>query len=181
MENKLLDRVSKSLSVELPEQDSLDDYLDEILKAVRPLSEDLREQKFYLNKSWLELRDDEHFHDAVLHFFHEGGEYLHSVNGDVSSGSWRFLDSSNKLMINDELFDLAFLDPEFFILSKHGDQQRLKKAKYFVLVFEPIGRKLEWRDAMEKLFNKYRNSNSFYITLAIIILLIIAIVALMSF
>jgi hypothetical protein len=185
VENKFLDKVSRSLSSEMPEGENMDQYLDIILKAVRGLGEDLREQKFYLNKPWLEVRDDEAFHDAILHFFNEDNEYLRSVNGDVASGSWRYLDSSNKLLVSlgddHELYDLAFLDPEFFILTKHGDQQRFKKAKYFVMLFEPVGRRLEWRDAMEKLFNKYRNSNTFYITLALIVLFIIILVALLSY
>ncbi|MCB0552349.1 MAG: hypothetical protein KDD02_02270 [Phaeodactylibacter sp.] len=184
MDNKFLDKVASSLSVEMPHNETMDEYLDVILKAARPLSEDLREHKFYMNKPWLEFRDDEHFHDAVLHFFNEDHEYLRSINGDVEQGSWRYLESSNKMLISlgdeSELYDLAFLDPEFFILSKHGDQQRLKKAKYFVMLFEPVGRRLEWRDAMEKLFNKYRNNNSFYLTLVVVVLLIIVLVAMLS-
>ena len=46
---------------------------------------------------------------------------------------------------------------------------------------EKVGRKLEWRDAMIKLFNKYRNNNSFLITITIVILLLIAIIAYLSF
>jgi len=163
----------------------MDDTLNDILKLVRPLSEDLREEQFYLNRPWLEFRDDESFHDAILHFFNEEGEYLRSVNGDVSEGEWRYLQSSNKLMISlgdeSELYDLAFLDPEFFILSKHGDNAKLGRPEYFVMLNERVGRKLEWNDAMAKLFNKYRNNNSWLITLTIIILLLIAIIALLSF
>jgi len=80
-----------------------------------------------------------------------------------------------------ELYDLAFLDPEFFILSKHGDNAKLGRPEYFVMLNERVGRKLEWNDAMAKLFNKYRNNNSWLITLTIIILLLIAIIALLSF
>ena len=47
--------------------------------------------------------------------------------------------------------------------------------KYFVLVKESVARKVEWREALELLFNKYKNNNSFYITVAVIILLIVAI------
>ncbi len=184
MDNKFLDKVTSSLRVEMPRNETMDEYLDEILRVARPLSEDLREVKFYLNKPWLEFRDDEHFHDAVLHYFNDEGEYLRSVNGDVEHGTWRYLEPSNKMLINlgddSELFDLAFLDPEFFILAKHGDQRRLKKAKYMVMLFEPVGRRLEWRDAMEKLFDKYRNNNTFYLILALVVLLIITVVVMFS-
>jgi len=185
VENKYLAKVSQSLSEPVPEHSTMDDSLKAILKLVRPLSEDLREEKFYLNRPWLEFRDDEDFHDAILHFFHDEGEYLRSTNGDVEEGSWRYLPSSNKLMISidddSELYDLAFMDSEFFILSKHGDNSKLGRPEYFVMLNEKVGRKLEWRDAMIKLFNKYRNNNSFLITITIIILLLIAIIAFLSF
>lgn len=158
----------------------MDDYLDQLLPSMRAIGEDLREDHFYLNKGWLEFRDDEKFHDTVLHFFNEGGEYLKSVNGDVSSGEWRYLERSNKMMVEDELFDLAYLDAEFFILAKHGDQKRLKKRKYFVMVFEPVGRKLEWRNVVEKLYSKYRGSNNFYYFLAFMIVLIVLLVVILS-
>jgi len=185
VDNKYLAKVNQSLSEPVPERSSLDESLNEILKLVRPLSEDLREDQFYLDRPWMEFRDDEDFHDAILHFFNEGGEYLVSTNGDVDEGSWRYLESSNKLMISmggiTELYDLAFMDPEFFILSKHGDNEKLGRPEYFVMLYEPVGRRLEWRDAMIKLFNKYRNNNSFLITITVVILLLIAVIAFLSF
>jgi len=180
LDNKFLEKVSQAWSTELPVYDSMDDYLDQLLPSIRAIGEDLREAHFYLEKPWLEFRDDEKFHDAVLHFFNEGGEHLKSVNGDVSKGSWRYLESSNKMMIENELYDLAYLDAEFFILAKHGDQKRLKKHKYFVMVFEPVARKLEWRDVVEKLYNKFRNNNNFYYFLALMVVLIIILVVMLS-
>ena len=168
----------------MPKAESMDGYLQEILPLVKPWGEDLREEEFYLEKPWLEMRDDVHFHKAILHFFNVGGEYLRSVDGNVSSGSWRYLKAANKFLIEhsggSELFDLAFLDGQFFILDKHGDQTRLGQRKFTVFVHEPVAKKLEWRDAMELLFNKYQNNNSFYITLTAIILVIIAIIAVFS-
>ncbi|MCG8329233.1 MAG: hypothetical protein MI974_16175 [Chitinophagales bacterium] len=181
MENKFLESVSRSLSAEMPQNETMDGYLNDILRVVRSLGEDLREEEFYLNKAWLEIRDSETFHSKILHFFNDGGEYLQSVNGDINEGSWRYLPSSNKFMINSELYDLAFLDSEFFILSKHGDNKNLGRPEYFVMLFEPVGRSLEWREAMEKLFNKYRNTNSFYVTLTLVILVLVIIILLLSY
>ena len=177
----------------MPHAESMASYLDQILPAVRQWGEDLSEEKFYVNKSWIEIRDDEEFHEVILHIFYENGEYFKSVNGETSRGQWRYLKGNkfligNKIAVDDdieedakaELFDLSFLDNQFFILKKHGDQVHLGKPKYFVMVFEPKAKKLEWRDVIELLFNKYRNNNSFYITLAIIILLVIAIVLVLS-
>ena len=158
----------------------MDRYLDAIIPDVRPWGEDLYEEHFYIGKPWLEIRDDENFHTSVLHFFNEGGEYLKSVDGDISSGSWRYMDGSNKFLIGEggrdgELYDLAFLDNQFFILNKHGDQERMGQRKYFVMVVEKVGKRLEWRDAMELLFTKYRNNNSFFMIIVAIILVIMAI------
>ena len=184
MEIKLLDKLADSFSIEMPVADSLDKYLDEILGAVRPWGEDLREERFFLNKGWLEIRDDENFHDTILHFFNDDNEYLRSVDGDVSGGTWRHLEGANKFLIRhgkeEELYDLAFLDGEFFVLQKHGDQVRMGQRKYFVMLVEKVGKKLEWKDAMEYLFNKYRNNNNFFITVIAIILVIVAIVVILS-
>lgn len=185
MENKYLAKVNQSLSEPTPVHTNMDDSIRDILKVVKPLSEDLREEKFYLNKPWLEFRDDENFHDAILHFFNEENEYLRSTNGDVEVGEWRYLSSSNKLMVNleddTELYDLAFLDPEFFILSKHGDNKKLGRPEYLVMLHERVGKKLVWRDVLEKLFNKYRNNNSFLITVTLIVLALIGLVVLLSY
>ena len=184
MENKLLDRVARTFSVELPEADSMDEYIDQILPIIRPLSEDLYETANYVDRPWLEFRDDLNFHKAILHFFNEGGEYLRSVDGDVQRGSWRFMESSNKFLIEQggrtELYDLAFLDAQFFILDKHGDQRRLGHRKYFVMVWEPAGRRLEWRNAMELLFQKYQTNNRSYTLLAMFVLIIITLFLLYS-
>ena len=185
MENKVVDIIARALNVEMPHSDSMDGYLNQILPVVRPWGEDLREQNFYMEKAWMEMRDDVNFHEAVLHFFNDEGEYLRSIDGDVKKGSWRHLERSNKFLIelddDVELFDLAFLDDQFFILDKHGDQQRLGKNKFTVFIFEPLAKKLEWRDAMEHLFNKYRNNNSSYVVLTLIVLVIIAIIFILSF
>ncbi len=178
MENKLLERVVKPFEVKLPQAETMDGYIDTfILPRVRYFSEDLREEHFFLNTPWLEFRDDEKFHQAILHFFHEGGSYLRCVDGNCKGGKWRYLDGQNKMLIDhgkgSELYDLAFLDREFFILDKHGDQTRLGERKYFVMIAERTGKRLEWHDAMEYLYNKYRNNNTFFFTLGAIVVVIL--------
>jgi len=74
--------------------------------------------------------------------------------------------------------DLAYLDEYFFILRKHGDQTRKGNAKFFVMALEQVASNLEWRDAMELLFNKYRGNSSFYKNV-IILVAIIAFLAVM--
>ncbi len=179
MENKFLDKIADTFNTELPPAESMDEYLDKIIPVIRQWSEDLREENFYVGNHWIEIRDDESFHELVLHIFNAENEYLKSVDGALTVRTWRH--QANKLFIGmdedqeeGEVYELAFMDPEFFILKKHSNPKSLER-RYFVLVKESIARKLEWREALELLFNKYKNNNSFYWTMAVIVLLIIAI------
>lgn len=188
IDNKFIDAMTRSFSLELPVMDTMDEYLDLIIPLVRPWGEDLYEQEYYLDTRWLEVRDDDSFHESVLHIFQDEGEYLHSIDGNISRGVWRILEKSNTLILDQtaggkavrsELFDLAFMNSDFFILRKHGDQQRKGFKKYFVMVRESVGRNLEWRDMIELLFNQYR-SNKQWITLVVVIVIIVAIVIFFS-
>lgn len=183
MESKFLDRIGQTFRVEMPQADTLDAYLDKLLPVVRSWSEDLWEEQFYLNRPWMEKKDDDRFHKAVLHFFNPDGEYLKSVDGDVETGSWRYMRAGNKFLITDsdgnsELYDHAFLDGQFFILKKHGDHARMGQRKYFVMVVEGLGR-YEWRDLMELLFKKSQSNISFYILIGFALLLAIGILILL--
>lgn len=177
MDNKFLDSIAKSFNTEMPAAETLDEYLDKVLGVVRPWSEDLKETSFYIGKHWIEVRDDEKFHSVVMHIFNEDGEYIRVVDGDLSSGEWRYL--GNKLVFEDEVFELAFMDPEFFILTKHGNPRKFGR-KYYVYVAERLAKKFTWRELVELLFNKYRDNNNFYLTISVIIILIIAIIFLLS-
>ncbi len=166
----------------------MDEYLDFIIPLVRPWGEDLYETEYYLDTRWLEIKDEDAFHESVLHIFREEQEYLLSIDGNIARGEWRFLPKSNTLIIDQmaggnavksELFDLAFMNKNFFILKKHGDQLRKGNPKYFVMGRENIVRGLEWRDVMELLFNRYRN-NSQFITLAVIVVIVIAAIVIFS-
>ncbi len=183
IENKFLDSITKPFNLELPEADTMDQYLDFIIPAVRPWSEDLREEEFYLDTRWLEIRDNDDSLESILFIFREEEEMLISIDGNISRGVWRRLEKSNTLIVEQtvdgsivksELYDLAFLNKDFFILLKHGDQKRKGKNKYFVLGREAIVKKLEWREVMELLFNRYRNNSQFMTMSAVIVLIIVA-------
>jgi hypothetical protein len=182
--NKLLDQLSKPFSLELTEHQTMDAYLDEIIPHIKPWSEDLREEEFYLDTRWLEVRDIDDFLETVLHIFRPENEYLLSIDGNITKGVWRRLETSNTFIleigpegavVKSELYDLAFLNKDFFILKKHGDQQRKGKRKYFVLGREAVIRDLEWREIMDKLFNNYRNNSQFLFFMAVVVLIIIGV------
>jgi hypothetical protein len=173
--------ISRALSPDLPNDlGSMDNHLDFILPKVIPYGEDLREKQFWIDKRWKEVRDDEGFHEAILHIFSQTGEYLLSLDGNLMKGSWRQLGSDNALIVEmggrSELFDLRFLNEHFMVLTKHGDQARKGMRRYFLLAYEPVVRaragELDWRNIMEKLFNIYReNSLSIWAWLFFLILL----------
>ncbi len=186
MDNPL--NIEETFEINLPERQTLDEYLDFVLPQVRQFSEDLREMKFYVapgGKPWMEVRGNPEFQEAVLHFFNEGGEYLISVDGNVSHGKWRLLDGTNKMIIdqgkgNAELFELAFLNAQFFILVKHGNFQKKKQNRYFFMGYEPVVRGLKWRDCVELIFNQYRSQWGMFQWMVILFVIIVIVVILFS-
>jgi hypothetical protein len=182
LNNRLLDKVAKPFNVELPEAEGMDEMIAKILPAIRPHSEDLREEEFYVGRNWIELRDDEDFHEVILHIFEEDGDYICVTDGNMDTGQWRLMNGKfvyGPSASDAEVFDLAFLDEEFFILAKHGNYNKFDH-RYRVFIVEPLSKKLDWRQAMEFLFDKYRNSNGFFMTIAVLVLLVFALIMLLS-
>jgi len=166
--DQISNEISRVFSPPLPKElGSFDDHLDFILPKVMPYGEDLREEQFWLSKRWQEVREDEGFHEALLHIFNPGGEYMLSVDGNIVKGGWRRLYEDNSLIIEmggrTELFDVIYLNGDFLIMSKHGDQARKGQRKYFMLVRENAIRSAhgmpDWRNMMEALFNVWRENS----------------------
>ncbi|MBK8557031.1 MAG: hypothetical protein IPL65_15225 [Lewinellaceae bacterium] len=90
-----------------------------------------------------------------------------SIDGNVIRGTWKQLEAYNSLILEiggrSELFDLRFLNGDFMVLTKHGDQDRKGQRRYFFLAHEPVAsvglRDLDWRNLMEKLFNVWRDNS----------------------
>jgi hypothetical protein len=179
--SKFLEAIANTFHTPLPEANDLDKYLEEILPNVENYSENLDEEHLYLEQPWLEFRDDDYFHEAILHFFNPNEEYLYSINGEVSFGYWRKMNHAKKILIaqgEGKLYELAFLDANFFILKKHGENSPLGKSSYLFLVREDIGEKLDWKDAIELLHRSYRSGGSSLTGVIIIILVILALIIL---
>jgi hypothetical protein len=180
----IFSNVFKSMSPELPtELGNMDQHLDFVLKRVIPHGQDLNEEKNWIGKRWKEVRDDEGFHEAILHIFNPGGEYLLSFDGNIVKGGWKRLGGYNTLILEvggrGELFDLRFLNSDFLVLTKHGDQTRKGQRRYFFLVHEPAIKNLDWRQLMEKMFNVYREEST-GLTSWVIFILLVAIILYMS-
>ena len=177
--------ISKAFSPDLPKElGDMNAHLDYILPKVIPYGDDLREERVWHGKRWIEIREEDGFHEAILHVFHADGEYMLSSDGNLMKGTWRQLSDYNSLVVElgvkGELFDLRFMNADFIILTKHGDQGRKGMRRYFVLVHEPAskhnGVSLDWRNIMEKLYNVWRENSISIWAWLLFILVICAIV-----
>lgn len=181
MEIKLFDRLNREMEMDMPQFDRFDEAVGYALSKVYQWSEDLYEQEYYVGRRWLEVREDVNFQESVLHIFNEGGEYLVSIDGNIQKGVWRFLPENNTFITEflgkSELYDLAFLNEDFFILMKHGDQARRGQRRYFVLGREGYVSGLTWHEVVDLMFNIYRESSRFIVFLVIAVAFIGAILA----
>jgi hypothetical protein len=68
-----------------------------------------------------------------------------------------------------ELFDLKFMNSDFMILAKHGNQAKDGQRRYFFLVEESKARhpengsELSWRRLCEMLFNVFRDDSKSFL------------------
>lgn len=180
MISSFLDKVESYFELEQPKFDSLDEAIDTVVPKVQGYSSDLRDENSYLDKRWVEIRDTDDFHEAVLYIFRKGGECLISLEGNIVKGSWKYLQESNTWLWSsgkgEELYDLIFLNSTFFILKKHGNKQRHRK--YFVLVTEGMARRFNWRDMFLSLHNQYLDSAKFRLWTVILVAFIVFILVL---
>ncbi len=145
---------------------SQDIQLDLILEQIYDWSEDIDEfvENEYYKTRWLQVLEADN-DDVILHlFFEENQEYLYSLDGDILfRGVWKTLNENNALIVDrvvnnqvtkSELFDLAYLSPDFFILKKHGDQRKKGKAKYLFLGREELVENLEHDEILTLLRNE---------------------------
>lgn len=176
----LQNRLARNMSTELPEFDTMDEYIEFILGDVAPYGEDLEETDFFVEKRWLEVSDRDDDTNIVLHIFGDGGNYMRVVNGNISNGGWSMLEnSSNTMLINEggryELFDKVFLNGDFMILKKHRNQHTpVIGSKYFFIARESMVKGgdtvMSWLDIMELWYNVYR-LNNFYIASVVLIII----------
>ncbi len=172
MKDNFIVSIQEAFNPTLPDVGGLMDYLDFMMPYISNWGEDLIETEYYTaegGKPWLEFRDQVNFQETVLHFFNPDGEYLRSVNGNVSKGRWRLLEKTNKMIIDitggkdkstgsNELYELVYLDETFFILQKHGSSQ-----KFLALGYEPMVAGMTWLEYVQALFQQYRNKHRRFI------------------
>lgn len=170
------------MNEDLPEFKSLDQGIDFLMGYLSRFSEELFEQEFYINKRWMEVRDDVHFQEAVLHVFEENGSYLRILDGDIATGSWEY--TLGGLVIKfagkHELYERVFLNDKFFILKKHGDHSsKGNQPKYFFIATESLVRKMEWTDLLVIMYDIYK-SNTNYMVIVVGFFILVALIIFLS-
>ena len=186
----------RPLRSELPDKESLDEYIDEIIPKIVPYSEDLYEEEYYTEKLWREISDKDSNLNVVVHILKKkdsehdlfnasnGADYMVSIDGDISKGNWTRPDGQGsniitlKIANKYELYEKIFINDDFFILKKHGDKwQDGGRKKYLVLGKESQVKDLEWREVVELLFDIYRYRIQFILmvlAVAIIVFIVFA-------
>ncbi|MBT8220787.1 MAG: hypothetical protein KJP00_13240 [Bacteroidia bacterium] len=154
--------------------DDLYEELGRILAEIRPWSEDLYESEYYFEKRWLEVRNSNEA--IILHIFRSDGEYLESTNGNILTGKWSILENSNTMILEcptisgkaeKTLYDLSFLNKDFFILKKHGTHK-----SFLVLGRDQLVSGMNLEEVIDLISAQYSNNKSWIKVLFVIVLVV---------
>ena len=197
-DNIIVSYLFRLFRLELPYKETMVEYLDFILPKVRKTSLNLGYLDVYTDgKYWLEISDNDDGHESILHMFgHEESpdpmsdeqSYKYSIDGNMLNGQWARMGRGSLFIKLDGvefvMYDLVFLNQDFFILKKHGNHGG---SKYLFLAsenkisrqyewYDSLGRrrekvKLEWRDIMEMLFDIHRYDSRFMAGSVIVIII----------
>ncbi|NJC26277.1 hypothetical protein [Neolewinella antarctica] len=177
MDDRLLDKIAEPFNLKLPEYTSMHEMIEEILPAVRSFSEPelaAEDSPLYEN-NWVRMTDNPGDTIVQLHRFNRGGEIQIANDGAMDSLSHQIV-SPKRIIIGQSLYrdsflyELAFLDNDFLILKRHGNEANFTN-KYLFYAVEHIGSRLTWDEALEKIVAKYRdNSMPWWLILVVLLL-----------
>ena len=167
-----MDNITSTFELELPRHfQTMPEYLDYILPKVEAWSRPIEETKLWQECRWMEIQGTEAWDKSFIHIFMPDGEYLIFDNGVMTKRSWRMVGGA---FVLDEgrstiLYDIKFMSDTFLILSQHGTN------RYFVLGDEKFVAKInyDWYNAIEELYNVYRNNSRFSLWIFVLIFLIV--------
>lgn len=179
MEDRLLDKIAEPFNLQLPEYDSMEQMIDNVLPVVRKFSEPSFEDEdaSLYRVEWVKMSDRPGDTVVSLYRFQEGGEIRIANDGVMEAKA--FEAEGKRIIIGDSiyrnslLYELAFMDNDFLILKRHGNEANMTN-KYLFYCRESIGTRLTWNEALEKMVDKYRNSQFPLIFVAIIVTILIA-------
>lgn len=179
MEDRLLDKIAQPFNISLPEHETMEKAIDEFLPAVKDFGEkDLEDTDCPLYKiDWVSMTDEPGDNSVVLNTFLSSGEIRISRDGSMDAKAFRVL-SANRIIIGQSLhrdaflYELQFMDNDFLIFKRHGNEANIKK-KYLFFCREAIGTRLVWKEALEKLVDKYRNNQFPWIPVLVVLAIVV--------
>lgn len=159
--------------------DEFHQTVEDLVADIYPFSEDLYEVSYFLEKNWLEI--SEHDKHDVLHIFRDQNQYIYSVDGRIIEGSWSMVEDTNVMILERPdiqggeekiLYELAFLNSDFFILKRHGKRIALER-QFLVMGREHLVRNKPWQEALD-LIETQHETNKVVIGIAVIIAILLA-------
>lgn len=183
MEDRLLDKIAEPFNINLPEKETMEQTIDEYLPAVKRFSEsDLDDENSPLyNRDWIKMSDKPGMTTISMHTFIRGSNEIRIANDGVMDGLVFRVLTSKRIIIGQsmhrdaKLYELAFLDNDFFILKQHGNEANFRGGKYLFYCREGIGDKLTWNQALEKMVDRYRNNEFPWVLIAVIAAIVLGV------
>jgi len=97
-------------------------YIKDLLPRLQQLNKSIDHTASIIDKSWIYIDDDEKKHTYI---FQKNGALIMSLNGSVTTGTWKFLPHAGSLLIDrgaDKiLLKHVFLDKAIIILRKDNN------------------------------------------------------------
>ena len=184
MEERLLDKIAEPFNLQLPEYESLEEMIDGILPAVTQFSEPnvLPEDSPLYTLNWVKMTDKPGATQVELYNFQDygRGEIRVVTDGVVSAMAYEVEESGQRIIVGQSvmrdsfLYELAFIDEDFLILRRHGNAANMTH-RYLFFCREAIGTRLTWNEALERLVDKYRNSQFPLLAVGLFIAALIAV------
>ena len=185
MEDRLLDKIAEPFNLNLPEYDNMEQMIDGILPAVRRFSEPSLEDEdtslFRVN--WVRMSDTPGDTKVILYEFSNMGGIRTFTDGKVGSESFDIV-GPTRIIVGESafhgsiLYNLGFIDEDFLILKRHGNEANMDR-KYLFFTREAIGTRLTWDEALERLADKYRNSQ--FPVLGVVLFIVAVVLAMFYF
>lgn len=180
MDDRLLDKIAEPFNVNLPEYQTMEEMIDSVLPVVKKFSEvSLEEDDAPIYKvNWIRMSDKPGYNTVSMHSFNSGsGEITIANDGSMESSSFRVMNAKRVVigasMYRDSfLYELAFMDNDFLIFKQHGNPANIKQ-RYLFYCSEPIGTRLTWDEALEKLVGKYRDNQMPWVLILVIVLIVV--------
>jgi hypothetical protein len=129
------------------------EYINNIIPRLKQFSQDLDKMEVFTDVPWVMI--DENLNQQK-YIFKRNGDFIMSLNGQVTIGRWEYLSKAKSLLIDriqDKiLLNQNFIDPAVMVLKKDGTQN-----EHFVLANEMIIPNLDIKGYLKKIYYEKYN------------------------